>query len=216
MAERCQPPAFSGAFRATLHELFVWRRDVRCFRRDPLPEGCLERLIEAACLAPSVGLSQPWRFVVVDDATRRAAVIASFRAANRDALEAYEGERRARYARLKLTGLEEAPSHLGVFVDEATEAGHGLGRRTMPEMLRYSAVTAVCQMWLAARAEGIGMGWVSILEPAVVTRALEVPAHWALIGYFCLGYPQAPSAEPELAREGWERRLPADALIVRR
>ena len=112
-----------------------------------------------------MGLSQPWRFVVVDDPARRAAIVANFKATNHEALQAYSGERRALYARLKLAGLEEAPAHMAVFVDETTEVGNGLGRRTMPEMLRYSAVAAITEMWLAARARGIGMGWVSILDP---------------------------------------------------
>jgi 5,6-dimethylbenzimidazole synthase len=211
-----EPPCFDAAFRAQLYELFVWRRDVRRFGREPLPDGALGRLIGEACLAPSVGLSQPWRFVVVDEPARRAAVRVNFLQANREALDTYDGERRTLYARLKLAGLEEAPCHLAVFVDEATPVGHGLGRRTMPEMLRYSAVAAVCQLWLAARAEGIGMGWVSILDPVAVARDLEVPADWSLIGYFCLGYPEAAAIEPELSREGWERRLsPADLIVSR-
>lgn len=211
-----EPPSFDAAFLARLHELFVWRRDVRRFRTDPLPPGTLEQLLAEACLSPSVGLSQPWRFVIVDDPARRAAIVENFRATNREALESYTGERRAQYAQLKLAGLQEAPCHFAVFVDEVTDVGHGLGRRTMPEMLRYSAVAAVAQLWLAARAQEIGMGWVSILDPDAVRRDLEVPADWSLIGYFCLGYPACPSAEPELLREGWERRLPVDSLIVRR
>jgi 5,6-dimethylbenzimidazole synthase len=216
MTDPPEPPSFDAVFQAKLHDLFVWRRDVRRFRSEPLPPAALEQLIAEACLGPSVGLSQPWRFVIVDDLARRAAVTANFQQANREALEDYEGERRARYARLKLAGLEEAPSHLAVFVDEATEIGQGLGRRTMPEMLRYSAVAAVCQLWLAARAQGIGMGWVSIVEPAAVARVLDVPPEWSLIGYFCLGYPANPAAEPELALAGWEQRLSPADLIVRR
>jgi 5,6-dimethylbenzimidazole synthase len=214
--EAPEPPSFDAGFQARLHELFVWRRDVRRFRTDPLPPGVLRRLIDGACLGPSVGLSQPWRFVIVDDAARRAAILDNYRAANREALETYSGERRARYAKLKLAGLQEAPCQFAVFVDETTPTGHGLGRRTMPEMLRYSAVAAISQLWLAARAEGIGMGWVSILDPAAVRSDLAVPADWTLIGYFCLGYPAALSDEPELAREGWERRLSADSLILQR
>src|SRR5438128_10255916 len=126
------PPAFDEAFRARLHDLFAWRRDVRRFRSDPLPPGSVERLIGIACLAPSVGLSQPWRFVTVDDVNRRAAVIADFKACNAEALQSYCGEWVARYAALKLAGLEEAPCHLAVFCDTTTETGHGLGRRTMP------------------------------------------------------------------------------------
>jgi 5,6-dimethylbenzimidazole synthase len=216
VSDHTAPPAFNEAFRAQLHELFVWRRDVRGFRTEALAPGTLERLIDEACLGPSVGLSQPWRFVIVDDPGRRAAVAANFQAANREALESYDGERRARYARLKLAGLQEAPCHFAVFVDEATPTGHGLGRGTMPEMLRYSAVAAICQLWLAARAQGLGMGWISILDPADVRRALDVPADWALIGYFCLGYPAELSETPELAREGWESRLPTAELVVRR
>jgi 5,6-dimethylbenzimidazole synthase len=211
-----QPPSFDAGFQAQLHELFVWRRDVRRFRTDPPPPGALRRLIEEACLGPSVGLSQPWRFVIVDDPARRAAIVANYRAANREALETYSGERRALYAQLKLAGLQEAPCQFAVFVDETTPTGHGLGRRTMPEMLRYSAVAAICQLWLAARAEGIGMGWVSILDPIAVRDDLEAPLDWTLIGYFCLGYPAALSDEPELTREGWERRLSADSLILQR
>jgi 5,6-dimethylbenzimidazole synthase len=207
---------FDAAFRERLHELFIWRRDVRRFRTDKLPEGALDRLIALACLAPSVGLSQPWRFVIVDDAARRAAVLDAFRSANAEALEAYSGELAARYAGLKLAGLGEAPGHLAVFADRGTETGHGLGRRTMPEMAEYSAVAAVTTMWLAARAEGIGMGWVSILDPPRIAAILEVPTEWRFIGYFCLGYPQSDEISPELERAGWERRQPVDAFVLRR
>ena len=211
-----EPPTFDDAFRARLHDLFAWRRDVRRFRADPLPAGCIERLIEVACLSPSVGLSQPWRFVVVSESGRRQAVIADFKSCNGDALQCYAGERAARYAALKLAGLEEAPCHLAVFSDSATETGHGLGRMTMPEMIDYSVVGAIAMMWLAARAEGIGMGWVSILTPQRIAEILEVPPSWRLMGYFCLGYPLGESSEPELETAKWEQRLDPHSLIVRR
>lgn len=210
------PPAFDETFRSQLLDLMRWRRDVRRFRAEPLPEGLLEKLLSAACLAPSVGLSQPWRFVVVESPERRRAVIEDFTRCNREALETYSGERAATYARLKLAGLQEAPCHLAVFADEATETGHGLGRRTMPEMLRYSAVAAVCNFWLMARAEGVGLGWVSIVDPARIGEVLEAPASWRLIGYFCVGYPEHESDRPELEAEGWERRRPWDANLIRR
>ena len=210
------PAVFDSDFRARLRELLIWRRDVRRFRSEPLEDGALERLIELACLAPSVGLSQPWRFVVVDAPTRRAAIVENFTRCNREALEACDPDRAARYAGLKLAGLKEAPCHLAIFADEATSVGHGLGRLTMPEMLRYSVVTAVCNLWLAARAEGIGMGWISILDPAQVNVALDVAAEWRLIGYFCLGYPEYEDHTPELEREGWEARRPVRDLILRR
>ena len=199
-------PNFDGTFRASLLDLFTWRRDVRRFRTEPLPEGMLERFIDIACLAPSVGLSQPWRFVIVDDAGRREAAIANFEACNADALGAYTGDLSTRYAALKLAGLREAPCHLAVFADRSTGVGHGLGRRTMPEMADYSVVTAIFSIWLAARAEGVGMGWVSILDPAIIGKVLDVPMDWRFIGYFCLGYPQDEDESPELERVGWEQR----------
>jgi 5,6-dimethylbenzimidazole synthase len=212
------PPAihFDAAFRARLRDLLIWRRDVRRFRPDPLPAGTLESLIELACLAPSVGLSQPWRFVIVEDPARRAAVRDNFAACNADALRAQAPQRAGLYARLKLTGLAEAPVHFAVFADRATTQGHGLGRRTMPEMVEYSAVTAVHTMWLAARAQGLGLGWISILDPAAIATILDVPAAWKLIGYFCLGYPQAEDTVPELEQAGWEERRPAATMLVRR
>ena len=209
-------PHFDPAFRARLCDLFRWRRDVRRFRRDSLPPDLLERLIEVGCQAPSVGLCQPWRFVVVDEPRRRQKVVENFESCNRDALGEYAGDRSTRYAALKLAGLREAPCHLAVFADRSTDVGHGLGRRTMPEMADYSVVTAVFSIWLAARAEGIGMGWVSILDPLAITELLDVPKDWRLIGYFCLGYPQADDDRPELERVGWEERRPAGDFIFRR
>jgi 5,6-dimethylbenzimidazole synthase len=209
-------PHFDEAFRARLLDLFCWRRDVRRFHTDPLPSGMLERLIEIACLGPSVGLSQPWRFVVVDDPDRRQRVIENFRSCNDDALREYTGDLATRYAALKLAGLREAPCHLAVFADRSTAVGHRLGRRTMPEMADYSVVTAIFSMWLAARAEGVGMGWVSILDPVAIGTILDVPADWRLIGYFCLGHPLDDDASPELERVGWERRQPPGDFIFRR
>ena len=210
-----RPTDFDDAFRARLRDLLVWRRDVRRFRRDPLPAGTLERLIHLACLAPSVGLSQPWRFVVVDDPVRRAAVRDNFERCNADALAAQNSERAAAYAQLKLAGLEDAPCHLAVFADHSTAQGHGLGRHTMPEMIEYSAVTAVHTIWLAARADGIGVGWVSILEPAAVAAILDVPSHWKFIAYLCLGFPQAEDDVPDLERKGWEERKACAVVLCR-
>jgi 5,6-dimethylbenzimidazole synthase len=207
---------FDDAFRAQLHELLIWRRDVRRFRSEPLPLGTLERLIDVACLAPSVGLSQPWRFVIVDDPARRRVVLEDFRSCNADALKSYGDNLAAQYANLKLAGLEEAPCQMAIFAEPTIEIGHGLGRKTMPEMAEYSVVTAIHTMWLAARADGIGMGWVSILTPGHINKVLDVPETWRLIGYFCLGYPQSESDTPELERAGWERRHAPEMFILRR
>jgi 5,6-dimethylbenzimidazole synthase len=210
-----QSAEFDAAFRARLRDLLVWRRDVRRFRRDALPDGIVETLIEFACLAPSVGLSQPWRFVIVEDPARRAAIRGNFTGCNARALAAQDSQRAGSYARLKLAGLEEAPAHFAVFADRSTTQGHGLGRHTMPEMIEYSAVTAVHTVWLAARAQGIGMGWVSILDPTVIAEILDVPAEWKFIGYFCLGYPQADDTVPQLEQSGWEQRQPTPIIIRR-
>jgi 5,6-dimethylbenzimidazole synthase len=207
---------FDAAFRDRLRELLTWRRDVRRFRSERPEDGTLDRLIALACLAPSVGLSQPWRFVVVEEASRRDAVRANFTACNAEALADYSDNRAAHYARLKLAGLDEAPLHLAIFADRATLQGSGLGRRTMPEMAEYSVVAAVHTIWLAARAEGLGMGWVSILDPAGVAKALDVPAEWRLIGYFCIGYASEEDAVPALERAGWEKRRSPESFILRR
>ncbi|MBN9486585.1 MAG: 5,6-dimethylbenzimidazole synthase [Alphaproteobacteria bacterium] len=207
---------FDATFRATFRDLVLWRRDVRRFRRDPVPDKLLDDLIELATHAPSVGLSQPWRFVKVNSPQRRQAVWESFAAANEEALKEYEGTRRANYASLKLAGLKEAPMHLAVFADESTTTGGGLGRQTMPETLRYSVVSAVQTLWLAARAEGLGMGWVSILDPAAVTRALDVPASWTLVAYLDLGWPAEEHLDPELERHHWERRHYTGDLVFER
>ncbi|TCU71355.1 cob(II)yrinic acid a,c-diamide reductase /5,6-dimethylbenzimidazole synthase [Bradyrhizobium sp. R2.2-H] len=207
---------FDDAFRQHLRELFVWRRDVRRFRSDPLPAGAVDRLIETACLSPSVGLSQPWRFVTVDDDARRRAVIDDFRSCNADALNAYVGERAARYATLKLSGLEQAPGHLAVFADKASDIGHGLGRATMPETTEYSVVAAITAMWLATRAEGIGLGWVSILNPDRIHAILDVPGSWKFIAYLCIGYPEIECDRPELEQAQWEHRRGADEFTLRR
>ena len=205
-------PVFDDAFRLQLLDLFKWRRDVRHFRPTPVPPDVLDGLLEVACLAPSVGLSQPWRFVTVNDPTRRAAVRASFEACNALALVGQDASRTAHYARLKLAGLDQAPCHLAVFAEPEPEQGHGLGRGTMPETTAYSAVMAVHTLWLAARAMGLGLGWVSILDPAAIVAALDVPPGWTFIGYFCLGYPQSANEQPELQQEGWERPRLAGAV----
>ena len=211
-----QPPDFDDAFRNRFHDLLVWRRDVRRFRSDALPPGAMEELIAEAALAPSVGHSQPWRFVTVSDPARRAAVREDYLACNREALNDYEGERAKLYATLKLSGFDTAPNHLAVFVDNATNNGHGLGRKTMPEMLPYSVVIAIHTLWLAARARNIGVGWVSILDPENIRFILETPEDWALVAYLCVGYPQEEHTDPELERHGWQDRDPQAYALLKR
>ncbi len=200
---------------AVLLDLLTWRRDVRRFRTDALEDGLLERLLQTAALAPSVGLSQPWRFVLVQSADARERVRRNFADANAAALDGYEGARAQLYAGLKLAGLDDAPVQLAVFADMDPEQGSGLGRRTMPETLVYSAVIAVHTLWLAARVEGVGLGWVSILDPAALSAGLKVQPSWTLVAYLCLGRPLEESDTPELEREGWARRAEPTPLIIR-
>ncbi|GIG59483.1 5,6-dimethylbenzimidazole synthase [Longispora fulva] len=207
---------FDDAFRAEFDTLLRWRRDVRHFSTEPLPPALVEDLLDAACLAPSVGNAQPWRFVSVDSPDRRAAIGANFEVANQAALSGYSGEKAQIYATLKLAGLREAPQQFAVFCDETTAQGAGLGRATMPETLRYSAVLAVHTLWLAARARGVGVGWVSILDPVAAAASLEVPPSWRLVAYLCLGYPLVESETPELERLGWQARTSACRAVLHR
>jgi 5,6-dimethylbenzimidazole synthase len=199
-------PNFDDDFLQKLIELFRWRRDVRRFRTDAVPSELVEQLLDIASLAPSVGLSEPWRFVIVDDPARRAAVRANFEACNAQAQRHQSTERASAYARLKLAGLDQAPWQMAVFAQPEPEQGHGLGRRTMPETLAYSAVMAIHTLWLAARCVGLGLGWVSILDPKAVKDVLDVSEDWQFIGYFCLGYPEDEDISPELERAGWDKR----------
>jgi 5,6-dimethylbenzimidazole synthase len=203
---------FDAAFQDQLTALMRWRRDVRRFRTDPVDEAMLRHCLDAFLLAPSVGLSQPWRLIRVQSDAARAAALANFEAANAAALAGYSGEKAALYAGLKLSGMREAPVHLTVWCDETTDTGHGLGAATMPEMRRYSVVASVMQFWLLARAHGLGLGWVSILDPLRLAQDLAVPDGWRLVAYLCIGWPETESETPELERQGWEARR--DRLVV--
>ncbi|MEO6759155.1 MAG: 5,6-dimethylbenzimidazole synthase, partial [Saprospiraceae bacterium] len=189
-------PIFTPAFRADFENLLRWRRDVRHFRSDQVHPSLIENLLRQAMLAPSVGFSQPWRWVLVDDPGRRAAITENFEQANAEALASYEDAQAETYVRLKLAGLREAPAHIAVFADTAAPTGSGLGRQTMPGTLIWSAVMAIHTLWLAAAAEGLGLGWVSILDPAKAHTTLEAPAEWTFLAYLCLGWPAEPSPDP--------------------
>ena len=200
-------PQFSSAFLDQLDDLLIWRRDVRHFETHPLEDGLLDTLLDRASLAPSVGNSQPWRLVRIITPERRTAIVAHVNAENVRAAALYQDETRMAYDALKLHGLEQAPEHIAVFCDSAPQEGNGLGRQSMPETLAYSAVLAIHTLWLAAAARGVGMGWVSILDPVAVAQILDVPLHWTFIGYLCLGYPVEMHDVPELDRRGWQARI---------
>lgn len=205
---------FSEDFRDQLDLLMRLRRDVRRFRNTAVDETVLARCLEAIRLAPSVGLSEPWRILRIESETARAAALKNFEAANAQALAGYSGDSAKTYSQLKLTGMRDAPVQLAIYCDDATTKGRGLGAGTMPEMRRYSVVTAITLFWLALRAEGLGLGWVSILDPEQLNRDLNVPQDWQLIGYFCLGHPEDITETPELEQKGWETRQ--DRLEIER
>ena len=206
---------FSPAFREELAALMRWRRDVRRFRTDPVPEDLLARGLQAFALAPSVGLSEPWRILRVTSPRARDACLHNYRDCNAQALANQTDDRAATYARLKLSGMAEAPVHLAIFSDDSTPKGHGLGAATMPETRAYSVVGAIIHLWLALRAEGLGLGWVSILDRDRLMRDLDVPANWRFIGYLCIGWPEEDDTVPELERAGWETRSPTLHLETR-
>ena len=208
-AEGFCDPELTGVYRAIRE-----RRDVRSgFLPDPLPDDLLLRLLGAAHNAPSVGLMQPWRFIVVRSLGTRKAVRELFAQAQQIAAESYAGERAELYRGLKLEGILEAPQNLCIACDPGSEQGHRLGRQSMPETAIYSAVCAVQNLWLAARAEGIGVGWVSILDPEALKQLLGIPQPLVLVAYLCLGYVDGFQPSPELERAGWEQRVPLEEVV---
>ena len=205
---------FSQEFRSELIELMKWRRDVRHFKPDPVDPALLADCLEAFRLAPSVGLSEPWRLISVKSPEKRARLLANYQSSNSDALRGMNGEKAKIYSGLKLSGMQDAPEQIAVFCDEETPKGSGLGARTMPEMRRYSVVSAVTAFWLTARAYGVGVGWVSILDPQQAAADLGVPANWRLVAYLCVGYPKDDTLSPELETAGWETRDPDLARLM--
>ena len=207
--------AFNESDRAAVYRAISARRDVRRgFVDRPLPDALLQRLLAAAHCAPSVGLMQPSRFIVIRDLATRTAVHNIFHEANKKAAATYDGEQAEQYAALKLEGILEAPQNLCIVCDTQSERGHKLGRHTMPETAAYSTVCAVQNLWLAARAEGIGVGWVSILEPNLLRHVLKIPEHITPVAYLCLGYVDAFATEPDLERAGWEKRTPLKSVLA--
>lgn len=197
-----------------LDDILQWRRDVRHFRQDPIDPLVLDRLRRSMETAPSVGNARPWRVIQVNSASHRSEIVEIFQVCNSEAANTYDSKTRHDYLALKLAGLREAPVQLAVFTDQNVAEGRGLGRRTMPEMLSYSTVMAIHTLWLAARAENIGLGWVSILDPDDVSAALEVPPSWSLTGYLCLGYAETETDTPILHETGWQMDTQTDWLIV--
>jgi 5,6-dimethylbenzimidazole synthase len=205
---------FSEVERDAVYKCIFSRRDVRGqFLPDPIPDEVLARLLQAAHHAPSVGFMQPWDFIVVRDAAVKRKVHDAFQVAHQEAAEMFEGAQRDAYRPLKLEGILEAPIGICVTCDRSRSGPVVIGRTHQPEMDLYSAVCAVQNLWLAARAENIGVGWVSILRHDDVRNALGIPASIQPIAYLCVGYVSHFFQKPELETAGWLPRIPLNDVV---
>ena len=190
------------------------RRDVRSqFLSTPVPDALLGRLLDAAHHSPSVGFMQPWDFIVIRDLEIRRSIQKCFLEANRRAAERYSGEQRALYDGLKLAGILDAPMNLCITCDRARTLGAGLGRQSDPATDLYSTVCAVQNLWLAARAESLGVGWVSILDFDRLRELLHIPAEMVPVAYLCVGFVSEFPVRPQLETAGWEQRESLARLI---
>ena len=204
--------AFPEAERQAVYRAIYQRRDVREFRPDPIPDETLARIIRAAHHGPSVGFMQPWDFILVKDVEKRRKVKDLFYRERAAAACFFDEPRRSAYLSLKLEGILEAPVNLCITCDP-TRAEVVLGRNSMPETDVYSTCCAVQNLWLAARSEGVGAGWVSILKLPQLRGILGIPPHIIPVAYLCLGYPVEFTDEPGLQRAGWRERLPVEDLL---
>lgn len=206
--------AFSSEERAAVYRAIETRRDVRDqFLPAPLPDDLIQRLLEAAHRAPSVGFMQPWNFIVIRDEVRRRHAFEAFSRANDEAALMFDGERRDTYRSLKLEGILKAPVSICITCDPERAGKVVLGRTHNPRMDAFSTVCAVQNLWLAARAEGVGVGWVSIFHDSDVRLILDIPERIEIVAWLCLGFVDRHYAEPELAVRGWRQRLPLDELV---
>ncbi|AKX46642.1 cob(II)yrinic acid a,c-diamide reductase [Thiopseudomonas alkaliphila] len=205
---------FTAEQLAGVYRAIYERRDVRSqFLADPIPPSVLARLLKAAHHAPSVGFMQPWDFVLIESPAIRQQVLASFNQENAKAAANYQGERQQHYQSLKLQGILESPINLCITCDRSRGGPHVLGRNSVMEMDLFSSCLAVQNLWLAARAEGIGVGWVSILDPQQLATILQLPESVYPLAYLCLGYVSEFLEQPELASKGWRSRLPLTQLV---
>lgn len=205
--------AFSEDEKQAVYRAIGQRRDVRRFRSDPIPDEVLQRILQAAAHAPSVGYMQPWNFLLIRDGQIRKNIHDAFVVANNEAKEMFEDERKEAYAALKLEGIKESALNICITCDRSRFGKVILGRTHQPDMDLYSSVCAVQNLWLAARAEGIGVGWVSIIKPEDLQSVLQLPENVVPIAYLCVGYTDVFASEPELKTYGWLPEIPLDDLI---
>jgi 5,6-dimethylbenzimidazole synthase len=207
------PHSFNEEEKKAVYRVIKERRDVRRFYSHPIPSATLQKILDAAMQAPSVGYMQPWNFILIQDMNVRRKVHASFLKANEEAKKLFPGEKGEKYASLKLEGLLESALNICVTCDRNRFGPVGLGRTCQPEMDLYSTVCAVQNLWLAARCEGIGVGWVSIIKPEELPPILGLPEGVVPIAYLCVGYTEAFAIEPELKTAGWNPQIPTSELV---
>ncbi len=189
------------------------RRDVRKFKSDPIASDILQRILKAAMQAPSVGYMQPWNFILIEKKTIRKKVHAAFKKANQEAQKMFKGAKGEQYGSLKLEGILDSALNICVTCDRERFGKIGLGRTHQPEMDLYSTVCAVQNLWLAARCEGVGVGWVSILKPGELVKLLKLPKKVVPVAYLCVGYTKQFAPEPELKTAKWNPELPKEDLV---
>ena len=215
---RCTPQTarvFTPAERQALYDVIVHRRDVRNeFLPDPVDPETLQRILQAAHHAPSVGLSQPWNFILIRDAEQRARVKQAFDKANTEAVSMFPEARQSDYAALKLEGIEKAPLNICVTCDRTRGGKVVLGRTHNQDMDVYSTVCAVQNLWLAARAEGVGVGWVSIFNDADLRQIFNLPDHVVIVAYLCVGYVDTLFDRPELEARGWAKQSDLESVVM--
>ncbi len=206
---------FNDQEKDAVYRVIRERRDVRRFKSDPIPSATLKKILNAAMNAPSVGYMQPWNFLVIEDKTVRQKIHDAFLRANEEAKAMFPGERGEKYASLKLEGIMESGLNICVTCDRNRFGPVVLGRTCQPDMDLYSTVCAVQNLWLAARCEGIGVGWVSIIKPEELPPILGLPEGVVPVAYLCVGYTENFASEPELKTAGWLPEIPTHELIFK-
>lgn len=205
---------FSEAERSAVYKAIFNRRDVRGeFLPDSVPDEVLARVLNAAHHAPSVGFMQPWDFMVIRSGEVREEIHGLFNKAHAEAAEMFPQEKRETYRNLKLEGIMESPLNVVITCDRSRTGPVVIGRTHMEWMDLYSSVCAVQNFWLAARSEGLGVGWVSIMDPDALTETLGLPDSVVPVAYLCVGYVSRFHEKPELEKAGWLPRMPLDEVI---
>ncbi len=206
--------AFSKLERDAVYRAIFERRDVRKnFLSDSIPETTLNRILQASHHAGSVGFMQPWDFLIVRDKKTKQSVRTLFRQANEEAAQKYTGEKAKLYKSMKLEGIVESPINICITCTRQRGGPNVLGRNTIRETDLYSTCCAIQNLWLAARAEGVGVGWVSIMDYEALKKLLGIPRSVKVIAYLCVGYVKEFAPRPDLETAGWRSRLPVEQLV---